>query len=38
MAMKAAAVIAKIGPREKRSGKFIAPKTKPIKEVVEMKV
>ena len=27
-AMKAAAVVAKTGTREERSGKFIAPKTK----------
>lgn len=28
-AMKAAAVVAKTGTREERSGKFIAPTTKP---------
>ncbi|MNS64715.1 hypothetical protein D3C72_978520 [compost metagenome] len=30
-AMKAAAVVAKTGTREERSGKFIAPKAKPTR-------
>lgn len=37
-AMKAAAVVAKTGTREERSGKFIAPKAKPITGVVELKM
>ncbi|MFZ4166988.1 hypothetical protein [Brevundimonas sp. NPDC058933] len=37
-AMKAAAVVAKTGTREERSGRFIAPKAEPITRVVEVKM